>query len=103
MHEELFADIKTVIALAVATPLAASAESQFTTGAGTPITASARLDFTITIAKTLFLQVGTGTLNATNGTIDLITFTVPAASIGNAVPVAGTGGDLTGGVEIDVE
>ena len=89
--------LRTAVALAVALPLVANAESTFTTGAGTPITAAARLDFQITIPKTLFLRVGTGTLNATNATIDLIQFTVPAANVGNGTAVAGTGGDLTGG------
>lgn len=89
--------LRAAVALAIASPLVANAESTFTTGAGTPITAAARLDFQITIPKTLFLRVGTGTLNATNATIDLIQFTVPAANVGNGTAVAGTGGDLTGG------
>lgn len=90
--------IRSAIALAamLAAPLAAHAESSFQTGAGA-LTANARVDFTITIPKVLFLRVGTGTNNATNATIDLITFTVPAANVGNGTPVAGTGGDLTGG------
>ena len=90
--------IKTAVALAIALPALAHAESTFTTGVGTPITAAARLDFQITIPKTLFLRVGTGALNTTNAAIDLITFTVPAANVGNGTAVAGTGGDLTGGV-----
>jgi hypothetical protein len=32
-------------------------------------------------------------------TIDLITFSPAAGTVGNGTPVAGTGGDLTGGVE----
>ena len=81
-----------------ALPMMANAESQFTTGAGTPITASARLDFQIVIPKIIYLRVGTGTNLASNAVVDLITFTVPAASVGNSTPVAGTGGDLTAGV-----
>ena len=84
--------LKSAIALAVAVPMLASAESNFTTGAGSPITASARLDFQITIPKVLFLQVGTGTNMAANAAINQIAFTVPAASLGNATPVAATAG-----------
>jgi len=84
------------LAAILAAPLAANAESTFQTGAGA-LTATARVDFTITIPKVLFLRVGTGTNYATNAAIDLITFTVPAANVGNNVAVAGTGGDLTGG------
>jgi len=35
-------------------------------------------------------------------TIDQITFTVPAANVGNATPVAGTGGDAGGGSAANV-
>lgn len=91
--------IKSAVALAVAIPLMAGAESQFTTGAGSPITASARLDFQITIPKVLFLQVGTGTPNATNATINQIAFTVPAANVGDSSVIAATAasGDLGNG------
>ena len=87
--------LKSAVALAVGLPLLASAESNFTTGAGTPLTATAKVDFTIIIPKFISLRVGT----AGAGNIDLITFTVPAASIGaGGAGIAGTGGDLTGGV-----
>ena len=90
---------KSLIAIAtsaaVVTPMLASAESNFTTGAGTPLTATAKVDFTIIIPKFVSLQVGT----AGAGNIDLITFTVPAASVGaGGAGIAGTGGDLTNGV-----
>jgi hypothetical protein len=79
--------------------MAAHAESAFTTGAGANITASARVDFSVTIPKFVFLQVGTGTNMAANGTIDVITFSVGAANVGTATPVAATAGsgDLTNG------
>ena len=87
--------LKSAVALAVGIPLIASAESNFTTGAGTPLLATAKVDFTIIIPKFVSLQIGT----AGAGSIDLITFTVPAASIGaGGAGIAGTGGDLTGGV-----
>jgi hypothetical protein len=56
--------------------------------------AAAKLDFTVVVPRMLAFRVG----NATAGTIDLITFSPAAAVVGNATPVAGTGGDLTGGV-----
>lgn len=78
---------------------AARAESNFQTGSGA-LTATARVDFQITIPKILFLQVGTGTLFTNVATINLIDFTVPAASIGNATPVTASlaSGDLGSGV-----
>jgi hypothetical protein len=83
--------IKTAIAIALAAPLAGFAESNFQTGAGA-LTGTARLDFQITIPKTLFLQVGTGTANATNATINQIAFSVPAANVGDSSVIAATAG-----------
>ncbi|WP_232061938.1 hypothetical protein [Variovorax sp. PBS-H4] len=60
------------------------------------MSASAKLNFGITVPKTLFLQVGTGTSYATDATVDHIVFAVPAGSVGNGAPLAGTGGDLFG-------
>jgi hypothetical protein len=80
------------LALALAIPLVAQAESTVQTGAGA-LTANAHVDFSIVIPKILALRVGTA-----GAGIDSIVFTVPAASVGNATPIAGTGGDLTGGV-----
>lgn len=78
--------------------VAAHAESNFQTGTGA-LTATARLDFQITIPKILYARVSTGTAMANNAAIDLITFTVPAASVGNGTAVAATAGsgDLTNG------
>ena len=86
-------------AIAALQPLASRAESAATSGAGTPITATARLDFRVTVPKVLFLQIGTGTSLAANATINLIDFTVPAANLGDATPVAATlaSGDLGSG------
>jgi hypothetical protein len=84
--------LKSAVALALAAPMLASAESNFTTGAGSPITANARLDFQITIPKILFLQVGTGTNMAANATINQIAFTVPAANVGDATAINATAG-----------
>ena len=90
---------KTLLATAffASVPMMASAESQFSTAAG-PSSVSAKLDFQIVVPRILYLRVGTGTNLANNTTVDMITFTVPAANIGNSVAVAGTGGDLAPGV-----
>lgn len=80
-----------VLAATMVLPLAANAESSLQTGGGA-LTANARVDFTIVIPKILFLRVGTA-----NATIDLISFNVLAANVGNGVAQAGTGGDLGAG------
>jgi hypothetical protein len=92
-------------AAAVAVPLLCSAESNYQTGAGT-LTATAHVDFQITIPQFLFLRVGNGTGTAaggyaTNATIDEITWAPTAAQVGTGI-LAGTGGDLGGGVETAV-
>jgi hypothetical protein len=91
--------LKAAVALAIVSPLAANAESMFTTGAGTPITATAHLDFQIIIPKVLFLQVGTGTPNGTLATVNQIAFTVPAANVGDATVInaSAASGDLGNG------
>ncbi|WP_225207327.1 hypothetical protein [Novosphingobium huizhouense] len=86
------------LAASVAMAPAAHAESKFVTGTGSPLTASASLDFTITIPKFVYIRVGTGTNVANNTNIDNLVFAVPAANVGDGTSVAGTGGDLTGGV-----
>jgi hypothetical protein len=92
---------KTLITAAVlaAVPTIASAESNFQTGAGS-LTATARVDFQVTIPKFLYLRVGTGTDFANNPTVNLVSFSVPAANVGNGTPVAATAGsgDLGNGV-----
>ncbi len=76
----------------------AQAESTFVPAAVTGSTASARLDFTIIIPQVLFLRVGTSSGNAvTDGTINGIVYTVPAANLGDGSPITGVGGDLTAG------
>lgn len=62
-----------------------------------PFSVNARLNFTVNYPG--FLRFRVGTVGAT----DLITFTVPAAQVGNSVPVAGTGGDAGGGTAVNVE
>ena len=84
--------LKAALALALAVPALAHAESAINTGAGSPITASARLDFQITVPKVLFLQVGTGTNMAANATINQIAFSVPAANVGDGTVINATAG-----------
>lgn len=86
--------VSLLAAALAAAPLAAHAESDFVDGAGD---AEAKLDFRVTIPRVLFLQVGTGSNNADNTGVDLIEFAPGAASLGNNVAVAGTGGDLGNG------
>ena len=87
-----------VLAVTLVIPFGANAESSLQT-ACTPCTANARVDFSIVIPKILFLRVG-----AAGAGIDQITFTVPAASVGNAVAQTGAGGDLgTGSVTAIVQ
>ena len=85
--------------MAAVLPGAASAESNFQTGAGA-LTSTAKVDFQITIPKILFLQVGSGALYTTLATVNLIDFTVPAANVGNdtAVTASALAGDLGNGV-----
>ena len=96
--------LKTTLALALATPLLASAESQLVTGTGVGTgTATARLDLRVVIPRVLYLGVGTGsgTPLASNASIDALTFdystnpldvgtTAPAGSITSTGPTAAT-------------
>ena len=74
-------------------PTGAQAESDFVTGPGN-LSASAELDFSITIPRFVYLRVGTENSPAA----DVLTYSVSPQEVGNNSPIAGTGGDLTGGV-----
>jgi hypothetical protein len=102
MKKTLF--LKTALAIALASPLLASAESALTVGPGD---AAANLNFRVIIPRVLFLAVGTGAAGlAANSNIDTVIFdysanatalgTGAAASTitGNVVPVRvlGNGG-----------
>lgn len=88
---------KTLAAIAVASTAAfsgaAKAESVLDTTAA--FSAAARHDFIVVIPAFLFFGVGPGATTplVANGSIGAITFTVPAANVGDSSPVAGTGGD----------
>ena len=76
----------------------ARAESNFQTGPLVgALTATTHLDFQIVIPKMIYLRVGTGVDRTTVATVDLLNFAVPAANVGDASVIAGTGGDLGGG------
>ena len=101
--------VKSLLAVAAATPLLCQAESTFNGTGASPSTASAHVDFQISIPKFIFLNVGkgTGAIDAAGkfttppgslNTIDGITWTLLAGNVGTGV-LAGTGGDLGGGVE----
>lgn len=81
--------IAVLAVVAALMPIGARAESNLQTGAGA-LTATARLDFRITVPKVLFLQVGTGSNLATDTTVNLIDFVVPAANVGNGTAIAAT-------------
>jgi hypothetical protein len=92
-------------AAALTLPLMAFGESNLQTGAAA-LTATAHVDFSIVIPKILYLRVGTGSTYtgatpslSSVGTIDAITFSPAAGTVGNGTAVAGVGGDLTGGAE----
>ncbi len=83
---------------ALGAPMLVHAESNVQNGAGA-LTATGHVDFRVTVPKVLFLQVGTGTSLATNPTINLIDFVVPAANVGDATVINATAasGDLGSG------
>lgn len=78
------------------------AASTFRSGPGA-LTARTRVDFRVTIPKILYLRVGTGSAYPTAlsnvGTVNLVSFSPAAGVVGNGTAVAGSGGDLTGGVD----
>lgn len=86
--------LKSTLALALAAPLLASAESQLITGAGSAV---ARLDFRVVVPRVLFLGVGTGAGGLTNNTtIDTVTFDYTSNPA--AVGTGAAAGAITGNV-----
>lgn len=80
--------LKSVIALSLAAPLLASAESDLTVGTGS---AAAKLNFQVVIPRVLFLAVGTGNATlADNGTVDQLTYDYSAnpADVGSGTDSA---------------
>lgn len=82
---------QSAVALALAAPLLASAESQLTVGTGS---ATARLNFSVIIPRVLFLGVGSGSASlANNATVDTLTFdySAAAADVGSGTDSAAQG------------
>lgn len=76
---------KIALAVALAVPAIAAAESQWVVGPGN---ASANLDFQITIPRILYFQIGAGAFGTNNGVVTSMTATVPAANLGDGTPVS---------------
>lgn len=79
--------LKTALALAVASPLMASAESQLVTGSGN---ASANLKLQVVVPRVLFFAVGTGANTSpfqSNTTVDTVSFdyTGNPLDVGNGI------------------
>lgn len=74
-----------------AAPLQVSAQSGSCTTATCTVTS--QVNFSVVIPGFMRFRLG-----ATNATQDTVTFTVPAANVGDAGSIAGTGGDQGGGV-----
>ena len=86
--------LQSALALAMAAPLMASAESQLVTGAGSAV---ARLDFRVIVPRVLFLAVGAGAAGfANNTTIDTVTFdyTSNPAAVGTNAPAGVVNGNV---------
>ncbi len=89
---------KLLLAAGIAAALApAVLRAETATDTTSPYSAAARLDFRVIIPGFLRLRVGTAGV-----TIDEITFTVPAANVGDSSAIAGTGGDAGGGTAANV-
>ena len=97
MNKNILLKVALAAASLAALPSGAHAESNFVTAATGTLTGTAKLDFTITVPKFVFVQIGTGTNMANNTTVDNLTYTVAAANVGSGTAVAGVGGDLTAG------
>lgn len=88
--------LKSALALALVSPLLASAESQLVVGTGN---ATARLDFRVIVPRVLFLGVGTGAaaaIPANNTTVDAVTFDYSTNAV--ALGTGAAAGSITGNV-----
>ncbi len=84
--------IQTAVALALAAPMMASAESNLTIGSGD---ASARLNFRVVVPRVLYLGVGTGAAAlADNTTVDNVVFDY--SSNATAVGTGAAAASITG-------
>jgi hypothetical protein len=92
--------LKAALAMALGASLSAAlpanAESTTVNGNGA-LSTNARIDFSVVIPRFLSFRVGT-----TGVTIDQITFSPTAATVGNSTPISGTGGDAGAGTAANV-
>lgn len=92
MKKSLF--VKTAVALALAAPLLASAESQLVTGTATDSPgAQARLNFRIEIPAFIALKVGTGDILSNDDTVNEVAFVLTesqASADGTVAPTTGS-------------
>jgi hypothetical protein len=87
--------LKSAVALAIAAPLMASAESNIVTGASTTTGASADLNFRVVIPEFIALKVGTGPILTNTGTVDTVEFLVSnAQAIADGSVAATSGGTV---------
>ncbi|MDO9030805.1 MAG: hypothetical protein Q7V09_10265 [Hydrogenophaga sp.] len=89
MKKSLF--IQTAVALALAAPLLASAESNLVTGTGT---ANAHLDFRVVIPGFIALKVGTGAILSNDGTVDEVAFVLTDPQVGVDGSLSATSGGI---------
>lgn len=90
-NRSLFARLGLVAAAAaaLASPMAAHANSVYTVLATGTITDVASLDFTIVVERFLALRVGTGAILTNTATIDQVAFAVPGTTNGNSTAILG--------------
>lgn len=85
--------------IAIASAMAGEVRAeQPATDTTSPYAVNARLNFRVTYPRFLRFRVG-----ATGATVNTLTFSVPAANVGNSAAVSATGGDAGGGTALNVE
>lgn len=83
--------LQSALAVALAAPLLASAESQLVSGTGT---ANARLNVRVVIPGFIALKVGTGAILSNTATVDLVDFTLTDPQVGVDGTIAATSGGV---------
>ena len=87
--------LKSALALAMAAPLMASAESSIVTGTNTTTGATADLNFRVVIPEFISLRIGTGAVLTNNGTVDTVEFLLTdAQATADGAVAATTGGTV---------
>jgi len=81
--------LQSALAVALASPLLASAESQLVAGTGT---ATARLNVRVVIPGFIALKVGTGAIMSNTATVDTVDFTLTDPQVGVDGTITATSG-----------